>query len=496
MLGANKVSSLQFVYRGELREINEIDPTLSVLRWLREDEGFVGTKEGCAEGDCGACTIVLAELTADGSLDYKALNACIQFMPMLHGKWLLTVEDLENMQEDGSLHPVQQAMVDTSASQCGFCTPGIVMSLFALYRNEDRPTVSRVNDCLAGNLCRCTGYIPIVDAAQKMYDGTEGAGFTPAETNAISLLKKIDPTQGIAVSNGERHFYAPATSNELAKLYAENPKATLVAGATDVGLWVTKMHRVLEPVIYLGRVQDLRSITDEGDSILIGAGVTYSQAHDVIAQEYPDFGELIRRIGSTQVRNAGTIGGNVANGSPIGDSPPALIVAGAEVVLQKGDVVRSLPVEDFFIEYGKQDRETSEFVKAIRLPKRDKATKFRSYKITKRFDQDITASLGAFLLTLENGMVKDIRICFGGMAGTPARAKNTEAALIGKAWTKENVEAAMKLMEVDYTPMSDMRASAKYRMTVSKNLLMKLFVETTQSTTQTRVVGERSLAHA
>ncbi|MTI09925.1 xanthine dehydrogenase small subunit [Curvivirga aplysinae] len=489
------MTSLQFVFRGELREIADIDPTYSVLRWLREEEGAVGTKEGCAEGDCGACTVVLAELGSDGSLEYKALNACIQFMPMLHGKWLLTVEDLEALQADGSLHPVQQAIVDTSASQCGFCTPGIVMSLFALYRNENRPNVNRVNDCLAGNLCRCTGYGPIIDAAQKMYDGTEGEGFTPAEANAISLLKLIPSDQGMSVSDGERHFFAPASSDELAELYKKYPNATLVAGATDVGLWVTKMQRVLEPVIYLGRVRDLREIKDNGDNLIIGAGITYSEAHQVIAEQYPDFGELIRRIGSTQVRNAGTIGGNVANGSPIGDTPPALIAADAKVLLQKGSDIRELPLQDFFIEYGKQDRFESEFVKAIKLPNRASDVIFRSYKISKRFDQDISAACGAFALKLNDGIVKDIRICFGGMAGTPARAKQAEASLIGQNWSEENVEKAMQVMEGDYTPMTDMRATADYRMMVAKNLLMKFYLETTDTQIETRVVGEKELAH-
>ncbi|WP_420546988.1 xanthine dehydrogenase small subunit [Curvivirga sp.] len=489
------MTPLQFVFRGELREIADIDPTYSVLRWLREEEGAVGTKEGCAEGDCGACTVVLAELLPDGSLDYKALNACIQFMPMLHGKWLLTVEDLQALQADGSLHPVQQAMVDTSASQCGFCTPGIVMSLFALYRNEDRPNVNRVNDCLAGNLCRCTGYGPIIDAAQKMYDGSEREGFTPAEANAISLLKLIPFDQGMSVSDGERHFFAPASSDELAGLYEKYPNATLVAGATDVGLWVTKMQRVLEPVIYLGRVRDLREIKDDGANLIIGAGTTYTEAHQVIAEQYPDFGELIRRIGSTQVRNAGTIGGNVANGSPIGDTPPALIAADAKVLLQKGSDIRELPLEDFFIEYGKQDRFESEFVKAIKLPKRASDVIFRSYKISKRFDQDISAACGAFALKLGDGIVKDIRICFGGMAGTPARSKKAETALIGQNWSEENVEKAMQMMEGDYTPMTDMRATADYRMMVAKNLLMKFYLETTDSHIETRVVGEKELAH-
>lgn len=483
---------IRFVFRGEIRELTSVDPTQTVLRWLREDEFAMGTKEGCAEGDCGACTVVLGEL-AGGAMRYRAVNACIQFLPTLHGKQLITVEDLKT--KDGRLHPAQQALVDTSGSQCGFCTPGFVMSLYAMYRSEGRPDLQRTNDVLAGNLCRCTGYGPIIDAASKMYDLPKDDGFAAEEAHTRALLSSLQDDATVVTGIGDKRYYAPATVDALAEVLDSNPDATIVAGATDVGLWVTKMHKELKPVVYLGRVRALQEVRETDAGLEIGAGVSYSDAWKAIGALYPDFGELIRRIGSTQVRNAGTIGGNVANGSPIGDSPPALIAAGATLVLRKGSKRRELPLEDFFIAYGKQDRQPGEFVELIRLPKPKSGAKFRSYKISKRFDQDITATLGVFNAVIKNGVVADIRICYGGMAGTPARAKKTEDALIGQPWEEEVVRAAMSAMDQDYAPMTDMRASSDYRRTVAKNLLYKFYVETTDSQAETRLVGDRSLAH-
>ena len=485
---------IRFVFRGEVREIDKIDPTLSVLRWLREVEGASGTKEGCAEGDCGACTVVLGELV-DGSMQYRAVNACIQFMPTLHGKQLITVEDLAS--PDGKLHPVQQAMVETSGSQCGFCTPGFVMSMFAMKVSENRPSRDRINDVLAGNLCRCTGYGPIIEASEKMYDAGPETAFLEEEKRVIALLEDLQSDAMVETADKGRRYFAPARIDDLATVYADNPEAVIVAGATDVGLWVTKMHKDLGTVIYLGRVKELKEMKVADGYLEIGAGVSYTDAWDEIKKHYPDFGELIRRIGSTQVRNAGTIGGNVANGSPIGDTPPALIAAGASLVLRKGGARREIDLESFFIDYGKQDRQPGEFVEMVKLPLPKAGAKFRSYKISKRFDQDISAACGAFMADIENGTVKDIRICFGGMAGTPARAKHTEAALIGKAWTEESVKAAMAEMAKDYTPLTDMRASEAYRAKVARNLLYKFFVETSQAgeKVNTRVVGDRELAH-
>ncbi|MDJ1157054.1 xanthine dehydrogenase small subunit [Chelatococcus sp. SYSU_G07232] len=486
---------VRFLLGDELREIRDVDPTMTVLDWLRTVERRVGTKEGCAEGDCGACTVVVGRLDG-GRLRHEAVNACIRFLPTLDGCQLLTVEHLKA--EDGRLHPVQQALVDRHGSQCGFCTPGFVMSLFALYQNEERPTPERIDDALAGNLCRCTGYAPIAAAAERMYELGAPADdrFSVRRNEVARRLAALADEATVAVGRDGRRFFAPASADALAALCLEHPDACIVAGATDVGLWVTKHQRVLPTVIYTGRVRDLRTIVDTGEALSIGAAVTYADAAAPLARLYPDVGELVRRIGAEQVRNMGTVGGNIANGSPIGDGPPALIAAGARLVLRRGDERRTLPLEDFFIAYGRQDRRPGEFVERIIVPKPNPADRFRAYKISKRFDQDISAVCGAFRLRVENGRVADVRLAYGGMAGTPKRASEAEKALLGQPWTEASVHAAMAALARDFTPLTDWRASAGYRQRVAANLLMKLYVETTEPSAETRLVGDRSLAHA
>ena len=489
-------TSIRFLFGDEPREISDIDPTMTVLDWLRLQERRTGTKEGCAEGDCGACTVVVGRLD-DGRLRYEAVNACIRFLPTLDGCQLLTVEHLKD--SAGRLHPTQQAMVDCHGSQCGFCTPGFVMSLFALYHNVVSPERQTVDDALAGNLCRCTGYAPIAAAAERMYDGCNGRPrdrFAEEEAAIVARLEALRDEELVCVGTGDRRFLAPATVQQMAQALLDHPDAVIVAGATDVGLWVTKFQRVLGTVIYTGRVRELRRIEETGEGLEIGAAVTYTEAAPAIARLYPDFGELIRRIGALQVRNVGTIGGNIANGSPIGDSPPALIAVGATLVLRRGAERRSMPIEDFFIEYGKQDRRPGEFVEKILLPRPTPGARFRAYKISKRLDQDISALCGAFLVRVEDGAVVEARLAYGGMAGTPKRAAAAETALIGQPWTEATVRAAMAALAQDFTPLTDWRASAGYRARVAANLLMKLYVETTDTAAETRLVGDRSLAHA
>ncbi|EWY41942.1 FAD-binding molybdopterin dehydrogenase [Skermanella stibiiresistens SB22] len=483
---------VRFLLGNETRELAEVDPTLTVLDWLRLDERKTGTKEGCAEGDCGACTVVVGRLDGD-VVRYEAVNACIRFVATLDGCQVLTVEHLR--EPDGALHPVQQAMVDCHGSQCGFCTPGFVMSMFALYQGSDEaPSGSQVDDALAGNLCRCTGYTPIVAAAGRMYELQGPAADRFA--GVAERLAALRDGETLRVGAAGRWFLAPATVEAFAELLAEYPNARIVSGATDVGLWVTKFQRVLDVVVYTGRIQGFRDVRDTGDALKISAGATYTDIIGPVGALYPDFGELIRRIGAVQVRNVGTIGGNIANGSPIGDTPPALIAAGATLVLRSSEGRRSMPIEDFFIDYGKQDRRAGEFVESVILPKPAPGTRFRAYKITKRFDQDISAVCACFSVRIDGGVVAEARIAFGGMAATPKRATHAEKALIGESWDEATVRRAMVALSQDFTPLTDWRASAAYRITVAANLLMKLYVETTDPDADTRLVGDRRLVHA
>ncbi len=481
--------TLRFLLGDELIEIAACDPTLTVLDWLRLERRLTGSKEGCAEGDCGACTVVVGRLDR-GRLRYEAINACIRFLPTLDGCQLLTVEHLKRA--DGSLHPVQQAMVDCHGSQCGFCTPGIVMSLFALWLNEDAPSVARIEDALAGNLCRCTGYEPIIAAAQRI---SAGGGDRPDREAVTARLSDLADDATLALSGPGGRFFAPATAGGLADLVAVHPRATLVAGATDVGLWVTKGMRRLDPVIFLGRVTALREIADRGDHLVFGAMATHAEVRPVLASLSPQLDELMRRFGGEQVRNAGTIGGNIANGSPIGDLPPALIALGARLVLAKaapdGLSRRDIPLEAFFLDYRKQDRREGEFVETVIVPRPRPDALIHVSKISKRFDEDISAVCGAFLLRLDSaGRIAEARLAYGGMAGTPKRAGAAEAALTGRRWDEAAVNAAIAALASDFTPLSDMRASASYRLTVAGNLLRRFLIETTQPDVETRVAGQ------
>ena len=477
---------------GQVRELKGVDPTRSVLQLLRYDLKRTGTKEGCAEGDCGACTVALGRLQGD-EVVYEAVNACIQFAPVLDGKELVTVESLA---EDGRLHPVQQAMVDRHGSQCGFCTPGFVMSLFAMHERGDGEEAPAPEDVLAGNLCRCTGYGPILAAAQDVLEGRARAQRRGTE-RVRDLLRSVQPTEPLSLdfhcplTGAHKRWFSPRTVEELAGLIAEHPDAVILAGATDVGLWVTKQHWTLEAVIYLGEIGELKEVREEDNQIFIGAGARYGDAAAALAGVFPDFGEVIRRLGSAQIRNAGTIGGNIANGSPIGDSPPPLIVLGANLIMRAGDNRREIALEDFFLDYGRQDLRAGEFVEAIRVPKPAPGRILKAYKISKRFDQDISALLGAFCLDVADGTVREARIAFGGMAATPRRAPACEAALIGSPWNEQTVERAAAALAQDFSPISDLRASAHYRMQVAQNLLRKAYWETASQVAadEVRLVG-------
>lgn len=445
-----------FLLNGEPVRIRDDIPTRTLLDWLREDRGLTATKEGCNEGDCGACTVMVQD--EDG---IRALNACILFLPQLDGKTVRTVEGLRD--DAGDMHPVQTAMVAHHGSQCGFCTPGFIASMAVAHANGQTDH----NDRLAGNLCRCTGYAPIIRAA-KAAESAPVPQWTASDASSVQKYLGGSAAGGCAP-------LLPRSSDELAEIYAANPDATLIAGATDVGLWVTKQLRDLAQPIFLHHCRDLQEIEDWGDTLKIGAGVTIAKLWPLMRDLYPSFGELLRRYGSVQVREAATLGGNIANGSPIGDSPPVLIALGARLHLRKGTSRRDMPLEEFFIDYGKQDRASGEFVEAITLPKNQ--ADMRCYKVSKRFDQDISALCAAFNITVDNDRVTAARIAFGGMAGTPKRAKALEAALTGNSWSEDSVKASAGALEEDFTPMSDMRASASYRMETAQNLLLRYFHE-------------------
>jgi xanthine dehydrogenase small subunit len=465
-----------FLLDGELIELDRIEPTRTVLQYLREDLLRMGSKEGCAEGDCGACTVVIADLTGD-ALEYRAVNACIQFLPTLDGKALFTVESLKA--DDGSLHPVQQSMVDYHGSQCGFCTPGFVMSMFALYmynyKNNPAPTRAEIDDALSGNLCRCTGYRPIIDACIHMYDYP-----APPDNDAqlIEQLRALQHQQGVSLELDQARYYAPATVDELASLYQQNPHAQILAGGTDVGLWVTKQLRELPLLIYLGNVAELKRITLKQDSIEFGAAVTLNNAAAEITRHYPELTDMFRRFASVPVRNAATLVGNIANGSPIGDSMPALIVLDTRVKLRQGTTVREIPLADLYLDYMKNALQAGEFIEAIEIPLRKEAILLRCYKLSKRFDQDISAVCMAISLGLEGDSVAEIRIALGGMASIPKRATLTEQLLDGGKWDESAVTAAMQKLAEDFAPLSDMRASADYRSRATANLLYRFYLET------------------
>lgn len=485
-------AALRFLRRGKVVELASVPPTLTLLDYLRLEEKSRGTKEGCNEGDCGACTVALGSLR-DGKVTYEPVNACILFLGQLDGKELVTVEDLA---EGEKLHPVQQALVDEHGSQCGFCTPGFVMSLFALYHTNGKPRRQQIVDQIAGNLCRCTGYRPIVDAALKACNGTPADRWTSRARDTAAQLRALDDGSDLFIGDERSFFAAPASAATLADLTRKHPDATLVAGSTDAGLWVTKQLRTLPKIIHLGRVRELRVISDTQATLSLGAAVTYAEAQLCLARLDPDLGELLRRLGSKQVRASGTIGGNIANGSPIGDTPPALIALGARLVLHHHGTPRELALEDFYIDYGKQDRAGGEVLWRIDIPRLGRNEHFRCFKISKRFDQDISAVMGAFKLAVEGSHIVSVRIAFGGMAAIPKRARLAEERLVGARLDKpETWQPALEALASDYQPISDMRASADYRSETAAALLLKALHEIAGDPSHaTRITGLRGEA--
>lgn len=475
------IRPIRFFHRGQVVEVSNAAPTRSVLDWLREDARCTGTKEGCNEGDCGACTVVIGELAQPGDaaavrgLNLQTVNACIQFLPTLNGKALFTVEDLKGA--DGALHPTQQAMVECHGSQCGFCTPGFVMSMWNAYEHHGacgtRPTRQQMADELSGNLCRCTGYRPILDAGLRMFDLPKVQLDTAP---AVAALTSLAGKEAFAYAGGA--FHAPKTLDELAALRERLPKAQVLAGSTDIGLWVNKQFRELGEIIYVGEVAELKRVEARPEGLWIGAGASLESAWRALASRWPALTDVWLRFASPPIRNAGTMGGNVANGSPIGDSPPILMALDAQIELRRGSAVRRIPLTDFYVDYMKNRLEPGEFVQALVIPPLPAARQVRGYKISKRFDCDISALCAGFSIELDGDTVRAVRLAFGGMAAIVKRAAAAEATLVGQPWNEASLVAAQAALASDFKPLTDMRASAAYRLQVAQNLLRRLWLET------------------
>jgi len=473
---------IQFVYRGQTVRLPMTEPTRSVLQWLREDARACGSKEGCAEGDCGACTVIVAELADEvpepsravrvAGLALRPVNACIRFLPTLHGKALLSVEDLA---QGDVLHPAQRALVEHHGSQCGFCTPGFAMSMALCHERHAEagtvPTRPELADTLSGNLCRCTGYRPILDAGEAM-NALPGPRL-PLEGLAEQLRALRDePAPTVEGFSAPRSVAALATQRE------QQPDATLLAGATDIGLWVNKQFRALPQLIYLGDVAELRTIADDGSSLRIGAAVTLEDGWAALVRRWPGLSEMHRRFAGPLVRHAGTLVGNLANGSPIGDTAPVLISLGATLTLRKGQATRELPLQDFYLDYMKNQLARGEFVEAVSVPLPAAGWQVQAHKLSKRFDCDISAVSAGFAIRLDGDHVAEARLAFGGMAAIVKRAAATEAAIVGQPWTEATLRTAQQALATDFQPLTDLRASADYRRHAVTALLERLWLST------------------
>ncbi len=499
------ISTVRFLLNNDVVTIENIDPNLTVLQYLREIQFKSGTKEGCASGDCGACTVVLAELDADAEqLNYKSINSCITFVGNLHGKQLITVEDLK---DGAKLHHAQQTIVDNHGTQCGFCTPGFVMSSFALHKHNQTPSRPEVLEALAGNLCRCTGYRSIIEAAITSSKTCEDDSFAKHYQQTVATLTEFQQLPTPILVGNQHNYIAPKNIDELAYELVNEPNSTLVAGGTDLALSVTQNLATIDKLVYIGNVEELTTIEETDTEIVIGSALPYSKFIDTLHHYYPDLGDMIERIGSKQVRNTGTLGGNIGNASPIGDMPPALIALGASITLHVNGSERTILVEDYFVDYKKTVLQPSEFIKSIQIPKPLAGQTLKLYKISKRIDDDISAVLAAFFIEREvnqnvadkDQKITNVRLAFGGMAAIPKRAPAAEAVLLGdgqgNSLSKELVTKAKEALATDFKPMSDVRASDKYRMTVAQNLIEKCYLEL-QSANSKKVIETRVVNYA
>ena len=465
-------NKVQFIYENKLIELENPDPNQTILNFIRDRLKKTGTKEGCAEGGCGACTIVLGELE-NKKIKYKAINSCISFTPTLHGKQLIVVENL--VSQDGSYHPVQEAMAKYHASQCGFCTPGFVMSIFAMSKNKKNNNKDDIKDAISGNLCRCTGYRPIIDAAKNIKKKYSDE-FYKNSKKTINLLKKIH-SKSIIIENKDKKYFAPKTINELRTVIKKNPDSDFLSGGTDLSLKVTKDRKEIKKIINLNNIKELNFIKIKNNEIIFGSTTPLIRVEKFILKYYPDFNNILRRYGSVQIRNVGTIGGNIATASPIGDTLPLLLSLNAKIIIQTKKGNKQILLNNFFIKYRKTKLKKGEFIKSIIIPIY-KNHNFKAYKISKRFDDDISSVCASFNFKIKDQRIQDVTIAYGGMAEIPKRAKNCENFLKNSKFSEDIFEKAKDLLKRDFNPISDMRASKQYRLEVAENLLIKFFIET------------------
>jgi xanthine dehydrogenase small subunit len=464
-------NSIRFIFEDKIKEIKNPDPNETILNLIRLRLKKTGTKEGCAEGGCGACTVVVGELKKN-KIIYNAINSCIAFTTSLEGKHLIVVEDL--IQKDGSLHPVQSAMVNFHGSQCGFCTPGFIMSLFSMYKNKTSYDKKTIEESIAGNLCRCTGYRPIIDAAKSLKKN-KADQFKKNEKRTISLLKKIR-SKNISINDKSKKYFAPRTINELKKVIKKNKNAEFLSGGTDMSLIVTKQKKDIKNIIYLNSIDELNYIKEKNKYIEVGATTPLIKFEIIIKKYYPDFNRILKRYGSVQIRNVATLAGNIATASPIGDSLPLLLSLDASIAIEGFNKKTVIPLKDFFIGYRKTKLKKGQFIRSIRIPIFKKNI-FKAYKISKRIDDDISSVCASFNLMIVNKKIKNIKIAYGGMAATPKRAIYCEKILLNSNFSEDIILKAQKSLEKDFQPIDDMRASKDYRVEIAKNLLIKCFAE-------------------
>ncbi len=468
-------NNIEFIYENRIFKIKNPDSNETLLNYIRTKLKKTGTKEGCAEGGCGACTVVLGELKKN-EISYKAINSCISLLPVLQGKQLILVEDL--ISKDGSLHPVQQAMVNYHGSQCGFCTPGFIMSLFSMFKKNSKFKNDEVKDAISGNLCRCTGYQPIIKAAKSLKGKNKIDHFSKNKKNIINLFKKINNKSIVIYKKGKKYF-APRYIFELKKILKKNSDVNFLSGGTDLSLTITKEKKDINSIIYMNAISELNYIKNNNKFIEVGASTPLIELESYIKKYYPDFTKILRRYGSPQIRNVATVAGNIATASPIGDCLPLLLSLNAKVVLQDLRKTKILLLDDFFLSYRRTRLKKGQFIHSIRIPLYEDNT-FKAYKVSKRFDDDISSICAAFNLEIVKNKVQSVRIAYGGMAAIPKRAIHCEKILSNSLFTDEIIDKAKKALEKDFKPISDMRASGLYRMEVAKNLLEKYYAEIKQ----------------